>query len=100
MNDFKYLRTAICIIASFFTFASYGQKIDITGAVLDSINKEPLIGVTGKRYDKRCLCRLRRKIQNSGSAQSNPYILLRRLYFKRSKTFRTKKYNRPYATGK
>lgn len=46
MNDFKYLRTAICIIASFFTFASYGQKIDITGAVLDSINKEPLIGVT------------------------------------------------------
>lgn len=46
MNDFKYLRTAICIIASFFTFALYGQKIDITGAVLDSINKEPLIGVT------------------------------------------------------
>lgn len=46
MNDFKYLRTAIFIIASFFTFASYGQKIDITGTVLDSINKEPLIGVT------------------------------------------------------
>ena len=46
MSNLKSLRTAILLLACFFSIATYAQKAAVSGTVTDSSNAEALIGVT------------------------------------------------------
>ncbi len=46
MSKSNILRTIICLIVSFFTLTAWGQKVTVSGVVIDGSNDDVLIGVT------------------------------------------------------